>query len=137
MGTQQLMLVVLSLFIVGIAVAVGINLFRDDAVSSNRDAIINDLNMLALRSQAYYRKPKLLGGGGNSFIGLTADAAGFAKISSKPSNANGTYKIKTAGTATQVVLEAVGNEIGTDGTSKVKAEAVVTVSDSIGVTIIN
>ncbi len=136
MGQQQLLLIILGVIIVGIAVAVGITMFQDSAVSANRDAVTNDLVNLGARSQQYYRRPTSLGGGGNSFVGLTADAAGFAKLSSQPSNANGSYKIKTAGTATQVVLEGTGVETGNDGTNPVKVEALIT-SDSIGITVVN
>lgn len=136
MGQQQLLLIILGVIIVGIAVAVGITMFQDSAVSANRDAVTNDLVNLGARSQQYYRRPTSLGGGGNSFVGLTADAAGFAKLSSQPTNANGAYVIKTAGTATQLVLSGTGNEDGNDGTNKVKVEALIT-SDSIGISVVN
>lgn len=115
MGQQQLLLIILGVIVVGIAVAVGITMFQDNAVSANRDAVTNDLVNLASRAQQYYRRPTALGGGGNSFVGLTADAAGLAKLTSKPSNANGTYSIMTAGTASSVVLKGVGVEKGTNG----------------------
>jgi Tfp pilus assembly protein PilE len=115
MGQQQLLLIILGVIVVGIAVAVGITMFQDNAVSANRDAVTNDLVNLAARAQEYYRRSKGLGGGGNSFVGLTADAAGLAKLTSKSTNANGTYSIMTAGTATSVVLKGVGVEKGTNG----------------------
>jgi len=115
MCQQQLLLIILGVIVVGIAVAVGITMFQDNAVSANRDAVTNDLVNLASRAQQYYRRPQALGGGGNSFVGLTADAAGLAKLTSKSSNANGTYSILTAGTATSVVLRGLGVEKGTDG----------------------
>ncbi len=106
-------------------------------MSSARDALITDLNALAGRAQAYFRRPRMMGGGGRSFAGLTADVAGFAKLSSKSTNENGSYRIKTAGTAKQVVLEGEGFETGEDGTNKVKVEAVVTTTDSVAIMIIN
>jgi len=117
-GQQQLLIILLGFIIVGIAIAVAITVFTDSALDSNRDAVTNDLVNLAARAQQYYRRPTTLDGGGNSFEGLTADAAGMAKLTENPTNANGVYSIKTAGTATGLVIEGVGTET-VDGTNKV------------------
>ena len=111
MGQQQLLLIILGVIIVGIAVAVGITMFQDNAESANRDAVTNDLVQLAAKSQQYFRKPTSLGGGGNSFVGLSADAAGILKLVSThfSTNDNGVYTISTAGTATTLVLTGVGS----------------------------
>ncbi|HTY10608.1 MAG TPA: hypothetical protein VMF88_06015 [Bacteroidota bacterium] len=118
MGQQQLLLIILGVIIVGIAVAVGITMFQDNAVDQNRSAVIADLTTLAAKAQQYYAKPVTLGGGGNSFVGLTADATGLALLASTSftNNANGVYTIKTAGTATSVVLHGVGTTALSDGT---------------------
>ncbi len=118
MGQQQLLLIILGVIVVGIAVAVGITMFTDNAVSANRDAVTNDLVNLAARAQQFYRRPTALGGGGNSFVGLTADDAGLRKLTNRASNANGTYAIVTAGTLTGCVIEGVGTEM-VDGTDYV------------------
>jgi Tfp pilus assembly protein PilE len=122
MGQQQLLLIILGVIVVGIAVAVGITMFSDSAISANRDAVTNDLVNLASRAQQFYRRPTSLGGGGNSFTGLTADAAGLAKLTNKATNGNGSYVISTAGagsgTAAVVHLEGTGTEI--NGTLPVK-----------------
>jgi len=117
MGQQQLLLIILGVIVVGIAVAVGITMFQDNAVSANRDAVTNDLVNLASRAQQFYRRPAALGGGGNSFAGLTADAAGLAKLTSKSTNANGTYSVFTAGTTTSVVVRGIGLEKGNNGSA--------------------
>jgi hypothetical protein len=116
MGTQQLLLIILGTIIVGIAISIGMTMFVDNAISSNRDAVTMDLMNLAMRAQTFYRRPTIMGGGGNSFVGLTANSAGLAKLTSRPTNANGSYSIQTAGTATSIVLAGVGREKGTDGT---------------------
>ena len=112
MGQQQLLLIILGVIVVGIAVAVGITMFSDSAVSANRDAVSNDLVNLAARAQQYYRRPTALGGGGNSFVGLDASTAGLQKLTNMPGgrNANGTYSISAAGTTTQVEITGVGTE---------------------------
>jgi hypothetical protein len=117
MGQQQLLLIILGVIVVGIAVAVGISMFSDNAVSANRDAVSNDFVNLAARAQQFYRRPAALGGGGNSFVGLSADQAGLQKLTNMPGgkNANGTYSILSAGTANQVIIQGVGTEnVGTD-----------------------
>ncbi len=124
MGQQQLLLIILGVIVVGIAVAVGITMFQDNAVSANRDAVVNDLVNLAARAQQYYRRPTSLGGGQNSFAGLSGDASGLKKLvntSVSPwVNANGSYRISVAGTDSSVWLEGTGNEIGNDGSAKVR-----------------
>ena len=118
MGQQQLLLIILGVIIVGIAVAVGITMFQDNAVDQNRSAVIADLTTLSAKAQQYYAKPVSLGGGGNSFVGLTADATGLGILASVAftNNANGAYTVKTAGTATTVVLHGVGKTALSDGT---------------------
>ncbi len=124
MGQQQLLLIILGVIVVGIAVAVGITMFQDNAVSANRDAVVNDLVNLAARAQQYYRRPTSLGGGQNSFSGLVADVTGLRKLvntnASPWVNANGSYRISVAGSDSSVWIEGLGNELGNDGTSKVK-----------------
>ena len=117
MGQQQLLLIILGVIIVGIAVAVGITLFQDNAVSSNRDAMTNDLMHLAAKARHFYSRPTSMGGGGHSFVGLTADAAGMLILSTSnfSDNTNGTYTIKTAGTSSQVVFRGVGKTALSDG----------------------
>ena len=100
MGSQQLLLIVLGVIIVGIAVVVGISIFGSNADQANKDAVTQDLLRMASQAQGYYRKPTMLGGGGNSFSGLTLNDLGFA--GSDNSNANATYSV--AATAAQSVL---------------------------------
>lgn len=118
MGQQQLLLIILGVIIVGIAVAVGITMFQDNAVSANRDAVTNDLVQLAAKAQQFYRKPQALGGGGNSFVKLVAgDSAGISLLVSSAfsDNDNGKYSISTAGTAGAVVFQGVGKTALADG----------------------
>jgi hypothetical protein len=92
--------------------AADITMGPGNAVSANVDAISTDLVYLAARAQQYYHRPAALGGGGNSFVNLTGDAAGLARLTNMPGgkNANGTYAIQCAGTVNYVVLEGVGRE---------------------------
>lgn len=119
MGQQQLLLIVLGVIIVGISIVAGISLFQNSAIDANRNAIIEDLHILGSNAQAYFRRPANFGGGGNSFVGYSLPP-GFM------SNANGTYSIKTAGTATQIIFQGVGTEKGDNGTTGVTHTATVT-----------
>ena len=136
MGQQQLLLIVLSVIIVGIAVVVGINMFSASSASANLEAVTGDLLGLASRAQQYYVKPTGLGGGGNSFVGISADAAGVQKLTPKATNDNGTYSVSTAGTATSVTLQGVGTQDGDGDGTKCTVQLTV-FSDSLATTIVN
>lgn len=102
MGQQQLLLLILGVIIVGIAIAIAITLFRDNAINSNRDAITNDLMDLASRAQQYYHKTLTRGGGGDSFTGLT-----IYSLTNSPSNLNGNFYV-TSISPQEMVLTARG-----------------------------
>jgi hypothetical protein len=127
MGQQQLLLIVLGVIVVGIAVVVGINLFNANAVSSNRDAVISDLNNLGAMAQQYYKKPISMGGGGNSFDGKgpSGNLTGVAWVipAQLDTTANGTYTVTIA--SQQVTIVGVGTETGNNNSSPVQATAVV------------
>lgn len=110
MGQQQLLLIILGVIIVGIAVAVGINMFTASAVEANRDAVASDLQNLGAMAQQYYRRPSSLGGGNNSFTNWAIPAQ-------LQSNANGTYAITdpadmTAANIQQIEITGTGVEAG-------------------------
>ena len=117
MAQQQLLLIILVVIVLGLAIAVGLALFADSAVDANRDAVSQDLVNFAVRAHEYYRRPSVFNGGGGSFVGLTSDAGGVAKLTNLPAgrNGNGTYTVHSAGTANSVVLQGVGTETVSDG----------------------
>jgi Tfp pilus assembly protein PilE len=120
MGQQQLLLIILGVIVVGIAVAVGITMFNDSAVSSNRDAVTSDLVNFASRAQQFYRRPKALAGGGGSFVGINTMQSLTKTATTSYTNGNGIYTISAAGSATTVQITGTGTETGNDGTNKVK-----------------
>jgi len=67
MGQQQLLLLVLSVILVGIAIAVGITAFQSYARQTHIENIIADLNYLATQAHQYVSKPVAMGGGGGDF----------------------------------------------------------------------
>lgn len=148
MGQQQLLLIVLSVIIVGVAIAVGVTQFKSSAVDSNRQAVIGDLVNLAAKAQRYYRTPQQLGGGNQDF-------ANFALSTIEQTNANGNYDVgdaapgdnspvvpptpptaATGGVGAPVFIIGSGTETGNDGTNPVKVYVQVT-PDQITTTILN
>lgn len=125
MGQQQILLIVLAVVIVGVAITVGISVFRSSAVDAARDAVALDLQDLAGRAQAYYRKPGLLGGGGGSFNSPAGSVIDIGSLTSRPSNNNGRYFVDAGtSTANQIVIVGKGFEIV--GTDSVEIRATVT-----------
>jgi hypothetical protein len=116
MGQQQLLLLILSMIIVGVAIAVGLTLFYAEGMEANKDAIVNDLNNLAANAYQYRIRPVCMDGGGNSYSGY--------RISSKLiTNENGTYTVSAVSAAsvtfTATSLQSTSNtisvQIGSDG----------------------
>ena len=113
MGTQQLLLIVLGVIIVGIAVVVGITIFGSNADQANKDAVTQDCLRIAAGAQGFYAKPSMLGGGGNTFTGITVADCGM-----KPdSNANAKYSF-SAVSATSCTVKGVSNTVFKTGTTK-------------------
>jgi Tfp pilus assembly protein PilE len=112
-GQQQLLLVLLGVIVISVAVAIGITMFSDSAVSTNRDALVSDLQNLATRAQQFYHRPTSMGGGGNSFNLLTTGS--IALLTATPTDANGSFYIETAGNGSginaTVVIRGVGTEL--------------------------
>jgi len=69
MGTQQLLLIIVGLIVVGIAIAVGVAMFGSSSVLGNRDALTNDINNIAANAKQYHSKLRTMGGGGGSYLG--------------------------------------------------------------------
>ena len=88
MGQQQLLLIVLGVIVVGIAVAIGINIFTESAAQANFDAVMSDMLRIASNAQQWYMKPSSLGGGGRTFASIS-----LANINISPSNANGDFSL--------------------------------------------
>jgi len=118
MGQQQLLLIVLSTIIVGISIAVGINMVTSSSGQANFDAVMQDLITVGERAREWYRKPALMGGGGGSFADITNTTAMTDLLGWPGTNENGTYTVSTAGSGTSVQFQGVGVEDGDqDGTN--------------------
>lgn len=69
MGQQQLLLIIIGLILVGVAIVLGVFLFKDYSVEAKRNNLLNEGINLAAEAQRYYRKPLTMGGGQFKFIG--------------------------------------------------------------------
>ena len=112
MGQQQLLLVVLALILVGVAVIFAITLFRQKAVDSKRDLLINEGGNIATDALEFYKRPAGLGGGGNTFLGWSIP-------SSIVTTATGYYVANIF--RDSVVIIGTGNDV-TNGTDSVKVQ---------------
>lgn len=74
MGHQQLLLIIVGVIVVGIAIGIGMFLFSGTSVSSNKDAIFNDMMNLGQYAYRYKLRPEPLGGGGLVYTGFAIPA---------------------------------------------------------------
>jgi len=98
MGQQQLLLVILVTIVVGIATVLAINIFGTSAEQANEDMVRQDIASIASGAQSWYIKPAMLGGGSNTFDGLTFTKFAFpcddlVNNDLDCTNINGTFKI--------------------------------------------
>ena len=114
MGTQQLLLTVLGMVLVGIAITVGITLFQSNAIESGRNALIEDMLFFAGKAREYYWRPYVLGGGGRNFKGVT-----IRTLTTQPENDNGRYYLDGEPSEHELVLMGVGRMISGNDTIRV------------------
>jgi hypothetical protein len=111
MGTQQLLMIVVGVILVGVAIAVAIALFQANVVESGRNALIEDLLFLAGKAREYYFRPAALNGGNKTFNGLNS----IRMLTVRPENENGRYFIVSTPSPSEVVLGGIGKvAIGSD-----------------------
>lgn len=112
MGTQQILLIVLSVIIVGVAIAVGISMFNSQAYNANKTAIASDAQAFAAQVLQYWKTPESQGGAGGKGVNMTIDNVtdylGLTGENAK--NENGTYEI-TAADSLNVVITGLGTAI--------------------------
>lgn len=140
MGTQQILLIVLSVIIVGVAIAVGIQMFNAQSYNSNKTAIAADAQTYATQIVQYYKTPVSQGGGGNALP--SADATGAALMGNAMgwdgatiTNDNGTYTlaITTTGAPGVATITGVGTAEKTKTGGKHVPQIVTTVTLPAGV----
>jgi hypothetical protein len=113
-------MIVLAIIIVGIAIAVSIELFRSNAIESKRDILIDETSYLGTMAIQYYKKPKEMGGGGKSFIGWSIPPPMVQTF-------NGNFMTASI-SSSEVVITGTGTEVVT-GTDSIKVKTTVTEKD--------
>jgi len=131
MGQQQLLLIVLGVIVVGIAVVVGINLFNANAVSSNRDGVVSDLNNLGAMAQQHYKKPASMGGGNNAFNASLGGTV-WSIPTQLDTTANGNYAATVA--AQTVTIVGTGTEKNDTGVNIVHTATVTPTAITVALT---
>ncbi len=71
MGQQQLLLILLTVILVGLAIVIGIVISNVYSTDSNRTSMISELNNMGSQARKYYLETTQLGGGNQSFTGWT------------------------------------------------------------------
>ncbi|MFA7418249.1 MAG: hypothetical protein WCZ90_01085 [Melioribacteraceae bacterium] len=127
MGSQQLLLIVVGIIVVGLMIYAGFNISRDYMENANRDQIISSLYDLGLNAQQHFKKELSQGGGGGTYTGWVI-----------PTQLRNTQ----SGSFDEVIredrvdLSGDGNVIGRNGKTNVRVTARVN-EDGIKITIVN
>ena len=126
MGQQQLLLIILALIIVAVAIAVSIELFQGNAVERKRELLVNESHNIGSMAISYYKKPRMMGGGGKTFTGWQIPYQMVTTV-------NGSYSANVS--AGQVIIVGTGTEVVT-GNDSIKVQTTVS-ANSINSVIIN
>lgn len=102
MGQQQIILLVLVTVVVGIATVVAINTMEASRKEANRDAIRSDMRSVIADAQKYYYTFQAMGGGGNSFDGISIN-----HVSLSSDNENASYKVQGSGQQLEIKANSV------------------------------
>ena len=66
MGTQQILMIILSVVVVGAAVAIAIQQFNTQQENQEKMAAIADMLNYAAQAKAWYQTPTFMGGAGRA-----------------------------------------------------------------------
>lgn len=127
MGSQQLLLIVLGIILVGLAIVAGYSIAKDYLENANREQLISSIYDLGLMAQQHYKKDISVGGGGGTFTGWVIP-------SQLRSTESGSFNAIV--TSSSVNLTAVGKEIGMNGITNVRVNAIVD-EKGIKITVVN
>lgn len=76
MGTQQVLMLVVGVIIVGVAIAVGITMFTGSAYNANVQAITSELANMRIQADQYWKLPADLGGAGQDILRSNVNSLG-------------------------------------------------------------
>ena len=76
MGTQQILLIVISMIVIGLAVTFGITMFNRQSFDSNRMAVAAEMQQLSTNVIQYWKTPVGMGGAGQNIAFAHSDSLG-------------------------------------------------------------
>ncbi|MFZ5948280.1 MAG: hypothetical protein ACOYU5_10000 [Stygiobacter sp.] len=120
MGSQQILLIALGIILVALAIFAGYGIAKDYLENTNREQLISTIYDIGLLAQQYSKKDVKAGGGGGTFNGWIIPAQ-------LRSTESGTFNAFVS--QDKVNLTAVGKEIGMNGITNVRVNAVVDVNE--------
>lgn len=102
MGQQQLLMVVLSMILVGVAIVVGQTMFEANAINNTQSMLAHDLLGYASKARGYYWRPSYLGGAHKDFNNVVD-----MNLFSGGENDNGIFTILST-SKDEIVMEGAG-----------------------------
>jgi hypothetical protein len=113
MGTQQILLLVLVVVIVGIAFTVGISIFMNEGYNSNKQMLASEMVTYPPSVIRFWKSTKILGGAGGDLTYLTqvkvANYLGFTGANYSQTSQNGEFRVFSVANGV-VTLKAKGVE---------------------------
>jgi hypothetical protein len=76
MGTQQILLIAISMIVIGLAVTLGISMFTRQAFDANRQAVAAEMQQLSTGVIQYWKTPVGMGGAGQNIAFASSDSLG-------------------------------------------------------------
>lgn len=76
MGTQQILMIVVGVIIVGIAVSVGFFAFNSAGYNSNKSAVATDIQDLSTKLTQFWMLPASMGGANKNIVNVTVASVG-------------------------------------------------------------
>ncbi len=113
MGTQQIMVLVIGVIVVGVAISVGFVVFNSGSYNSNKTAIATDLQDMGTKLVQYWLLPTSMGGANKSIANVTMASVGLSLGFTEEGgvfrsvNDNGEYRVKSVASGV-VVIAALG-----------------------------
>lgn len=125
MGMQQILLVLLSVIIVGIAIATGISLMNYQAKVQNRQAIISDMHYVAAQAFTFYKLPNSFGGGDGTWDKdklMSWEILPLNEDKTRYITKNGEIEIEVIDSGHTLLITGYGYELGLDNENGVQAQ---------------